>query len=389
MIKTFQYRLYPSKSQQKTLTAIVETCRIFYNNCLAERKDAYEERKECIGKFDQLKKVKELKEKNPYAKNVHSHILQLVVTDLDKAFKAFFRRVKTGAKPGYPRFKGKNRFDSFGLKEYGNGFRVDKNKLKVSGIGRISVRWHRPLEGEIKTVRIKEKAGKWFASFACMVEDKLLPSNGLAVGIDVGIKSLLTTSDGEFFENPKWYRESQAKLRVIQRRVSRRKFGGRNRHKAVRILQNHHTHVVNQREDCLNKIAYRIAQKYTIIAIEDLQIQNMVKNHNLSKSILDGGWGYFSQQLAFKAAEAGRKLVRVSPAYTSKTCSNCGSIFEHLDLSVRWVDCLCGLSMDRDVNAAINILKKAKEILSRDGQFLWESTWVEVTPCVSQEAVAL
>jgi putative transposase len=386
LIKTFQYRLYPTSSQRKTMETTIETCRRFYNDCLAERKEAFEERKESIGKFAQLRKVKTLKETNPYAKNIHSHVLQVTVADLDKAFQAFFRRVKAGEKPGYPRFKGKDRFDSFGFKENGNGFKIDGRKLKLSGIGRVAIRWHRPLEGEIKTLRITRKAGKWYASFACEVEAKPLTATGHVIGIDVGISSLIATSDGDLVENPKWYRDGQAKLRVLQRTVARRKRGGSNRKKAVHALQVQHEHIANQRKDFLNKLANKLVVNNDFIAIEDLQIQNMVRNHNLSKSIMDGGWGCFAQRLSDKAVEAGREVARVNPAYTSKTCSGCGTIFEDMDLSVRWVDCDCGLSMNRDVNAAINILKKA--VQNRGGQSRWELTWA-VAPCVSQEATVL
>ncbi len=386
MIKTFQYRIYPFTSQRKTMESTIETCRRFYNDCLAERKEAYYERGESIGKFSQLRKVKTLKETNPYATKIHSHVLQVAVADLDKAFQAFFRRAKAGEKAGYPRFKGKDRFDSFGFKEYGNGFKVDGRRLKLSGIGRVAIRWHRPLEGEIKTLRIARKAGKWYASFSCEIAEKPLPPTGCAVGIDVGISSLIATSDGELVENPKWYRDGQAKLRVLQRTVSRRKKGGSNRRQAVHALQVYHERIANQRNDFLNKLANELVVNNDLIAIEDLQITNMVKNHCLSKSILDGGWGYFAKRLFDKAVEAGRDVVRVNPAYTSKTCSGCGTIFENMDLSVRRIDCDCGLSMNRDVNAAVNILKRALQ--NRVGQTRWELTWA-VAPCVSQEAPAL
>lgn len=385
MLKTFQYRIYPTPSQRRQMESTIETCRRFYNACLAERKDAYEQRKESICKFAQLRKVKDEKVSNPFAANIHSHVLQVVVADLDKAFQAFFRRIKSGETPGYPRFKGKNRFDSFGYKEYGNGFKLDGRRLRLSGIGRVAVRWHRPIEGEIKTVRIHRKAGDWYASFACEMDKHPLPETGNAVGVDLGISSLLATSDGELIENPKWYRAGQAKLRVLQRRVSRRKKGGSNRKKAVFALQCHHEHISNQRKDYLNKVAAYLIGRYDLIAIEDLRISNMVKNHNLAKSIMDGGWGYLAQRLTHKAVEADRALVLVNPAYTSKSCSACGAIFEDLNLSVKWVTCECGLSLNRDINAAINILKRA---VNRDGQSRWEVTWA-VAPCVSQEAAVL
>ncbi|MBA4376827.1 MAG: transposase [Anaerolinea sp.] len=385
MIKAFQYRIDPSKTQRKQMEQTIETCRRFYNDCLAERKTAYEEQGITIGKYAQLRKVKELKATDLFATKVHSHVFQIVVTDLDKAFQAFFRRAKAGKKPGYPRFKGKERFDSFGYKEYGNGFKVDGRRLRLSGIGRVAGRWHRPIEGEIKTLRIRRKAGDWYASFTCEVAPTPLSKTGKVVGVNVGISSLLATSDGELIENPKWYREGQAKLRVLQRRVSRRKTGGTNRRKAVLILQKYHEHVTNQRRDYLNKVATQLISKYDLIAIEDLQINNMVRNHHLAKSILDGGWGYLAQRLTDKAVEADRELVRVSPANTSKTCSVCGYVFENLSLSNRWVTCDCEMSLNRDVNAAINILKRA---ITRDGQSRWDLTWAD-TPCVSQEAAAL
>jgi len=378
MLKTFQYRLYPTKSQERLLESTLETCRRFYNDCLAERKEAYEQEKRTISKFAQLHQVKTLKQTNPHAATVHSHILQVVVSDLDKAFQAFFRRVKAGEKPGYPRFKGRNRFDSFGFKEYGNGFRLDGRRLKLSGIGRVAVRWHRELEGQIKTARVIRKAGHWYVSFACEVEQpEPLPSTGQSVGVDVGVASLITLSDGTKVDNPKWYRASQAKLRIAQRRVARRKKGGKNRRKAVLQLQRLHVHIQNQRRDFLNKLAHGLVQANDVIAVEDLQIQNMVRNKHLSKSILDSGWGYFRQRLAAKAAEAGRVVVAVNPAYTSKTCSGCGTVFEHLTLSDRWVECACGLSLDRDHNAALNI--------QRAGHVRLGITW-PVAACVPKEA---
>lgn len=378
MLKAFQYRLYPTKSQERLLESTLETCRRFYNACLAERKEAYEQEKRTISKFAQLRQVKTLKQTNPYAATVHSHILQVVVSDLDKAFQAFFRRVKAGEKPGYPRFKGRNRFDSFGLKEYGNGFRLDGRRLKLSGIGRVAVRWHRELEGQIKTARVIRKAGHWYVSFACEVEQpEPLPSTCQSVGVDVGVASLITLSDGTKVDNPKWYRASQAKLRIAQRRVARRKKGGKNRRKAVLQLQRLHVHTQNQRRDFLNKLAHSLVQANDVIAVEDLQIQNMVRNKHLSKSILDSGWGYFRQRLAAKAAEAGRVVVAVNPAYTSKTCSGCGTVFEHLTLSDRWVKCACGLSLDRDHNAALNV--------QRAGHVRLGITW-PVAACVPKEA---
>ena len=359
LLKTFKYRLYPSKAQRRLLEQTVETCRRWYNACLEERKLAWENGQRNVGKFEQLAKVKEYRLENRLAAQLHSHILQVVVQDLDKAFQAFFRRVKAGETPGYPRFKGRDRFDSYGLKEYGNGFKLDGRRLRLTGIGRVRVRWHRPLEGKIKTIRIRRQAGGWYACFACEVEEQPLPTTGREIGLDVGIHHLLATSENEIVDNPHWYRDEQRKLRVIQRRVARRKLGGANRRKAVLVLQSWHEHISNRRKDYLNKLAHHLIVNYDRIALEDLQIQGMVQNHPLSKSILDAGWAYLKQRLIDKAEEAGRLVVLVNPAYTSKVCCACGSAFADLSLVDRWLDCACGLSMDRDVNAAINILHRA------------------------------
>ncbi len=362
MFKTFRYRLYPTKVQAHLLSETLETCRHWYNACLAERKDAWEIEKRRVGKYEQLRKVKDLKDTNLYAANVHSHILQVVVADLDKAFAAFFRRVKAGETPGYPRFKGRGRFNSFGLKELGNGFRLDGRRLKLSGIGRVAVRWHRPMEGTLKTVRIVCAAGKWFACFSCELEAQPLAPTGNQVGVDVGLSALLTTSDGAKIDNPRWYRVEQKRLRVLQRTVSRRAKGGSNRRKAVGMLARHAEHISNRRKDFLNKIVCQLVSGNDRIAIEDLRVSNMARNHSLSKSILDAGWGYFRQQLEGKAVYAGRTVVAVDPAYTSKSCSNCGQVFQDFNLSTRWVECECGLSLDRDHNAALNILNRAGHV---------------------------
>lgn len=258
------------------------------------------------------------------------------------------------------------RIQAFGFKEYGNGFKIDGRRLKLSFIGRVAVRWHRPIEGEIKTLRVKRLAGKWYACFACETEPKPIEPTGREVGIDVGISSLIATSDGETVGNPQWYRAEQKKLRVAQRRVARRKKGGANRRKAVAILQRQHERIANRRKDCLNKLALQLVTDYDRIAVENLNVRGMSRNHHLSKSILDSGWSYFRQRLDDKAVEAGRLVVGVNPAYTSKTCSGCGMIFEGLTLSDRWVNCACGVSLDRDINAAHNIL--------RAGQARWGLT---------------
>jgi len=225
----------------------------------------------------------------------------------------------------------------------------------------VRVFWHRPTEGKIKTARICRTAGKWYVCFSCEVPDPLpLPETGCQAGIDLNVENLLTDSAGRRVESPRYYRVAQHDLKLAQRSVQRKPKGSKNRRKALLRVQRLHAHIKHQREDLLNKVAHTYTQANDLIALEDLQIVNMVRNRHLSKSILDQGWGYFKQRLVSKAANAGRQVVFVNPAYTSKTCSSCGYLFQDLTLSDRWVTCpQCGLSLARDHNAAINILKRA------------------------------
>lgn len=359
-LKTFKYRLYPTPAQEKCMFNTLAVCRNFYNMCLEDRKWSYKLEGRSVSKNEQVKQARLYRQTFPQAKSVFSQTLQSVAIDLSKAFDAFFRRVREGQKPGYPRFKSRNRFHSFNFPQFGVGAKLDGKRLKLFGIGRVRVRWHRPIEGEIKTVRMVHKAGRWYACFVCDVPDKPpLPKTGRGVGLDVGVAALITTSDGEKVEHPQFYRKGQKKLRRLQRAFARKKKGGKNRAKALLQVQRQHEHVKNQRGDFAHKLSYALVQHYDLIACEDLKIRNMVRNHYLSKSILDAGWGIFKQLLTSKAVDAGRAVVFVDPAYTSQCCSNCGAMFQDFDLSTRWVECACGLSLDRDHNAAINILKRA------------------------------
>jgi putative transposase len=382
MKRTYAYRLYPNKRQERLLAQTVETCRRVYNNALAERKEAWEEEQRSVSMYEQLRQLKTLRKENHFAGAVSSHTLQVVIADVDKAFKAFFRRVKKGEKPGYPRFKGRNRFDSFGFKQYGNGIKLDGKRLRIFGVGRVRIRMHRPIpeNGVIKTARIKRKAGKWYVMFVVDIPTpEPLPETGRAVGIDVGIHHMLATSDGDTIENPRWYRKAEAQLRRKQRKFARRKKGSNRRRKAVRELQTEHVRIANRRTDYIKKLVHGLVSDYDVIAIEDLRITNMVRNKHLSKSIMDAGWGYFKLHLIGKAEEAGREVIKVNPAYTSRTCSACGHKFDSMPLSRRWIVCpSCGQSIDRDVNAAQNILHRA-------GHARRALTWPEVGASVARE----
>jgi putative transposase len=328
--------------------------------CIEDRKLAWELEKRSVSKGEQEKTGIRYRATFPRAKAVFSQTMQVVCDDVDKAFQAFFGRLKAGETPGYPRFKGYRYFDSFGFKQYGTGIKIDGRRLKIFGVGRVHIFWHRPVEGKIKTVRIRRIAGKWYVSFSSELPDPVaLPPTGKQIGIDLNVENLLTDSDGQRVESPKPYRQVQADLRLAQRSMQRKQKGSKNRRQALLRLQRLQEHIKNQRQDVLNKVAHTYTHANDLIALEDLRITNMVRNHRLSKSILDQGWGYLRNRFVAKAANAGRQLALVDPAYSSKTCSCCGQLFQNLTLADRWVTCACGLNLARDHNAAINILKRA------------------------------
>jgi putative transposase len=378
MFQVFRYRLYPTTTQRARLESTLETCRRFCNDCLTERRAVYEIEGRSISKVEQLRRVKVHKGNNPYAAGIHSHVLQVVVADVQKTFDAFFRRVKAAETPGYPRFKTRQRFHSFGFKEEDNGFKIDGRRLRLWGIGRVAMRWHRPLQGTVKTLRIVHKAGKWYAAFTCEVQPQPLPPADEEVGIDVGLNSLFAFSTGEHVENPRWYRTSQRKLRVLQRAVARKRKDGANRRKAVSVLSRFAERVANQRKDFLNKLVCTLVCCFGRIAVEDLSIGRMVKGH-FAKSILDAGWGFFRQRLLSKAESAGRQVVLIGPAYTTQDCCQCGHR-QKLSLSERWYCCSeCGNSRHRDENAARNVLAAGRAV------------WALSSPLggLAQEAAAL
>jgi putative transposase len=261
----------------------------------------------------------------PEYAQVHSQVLQDVLRRVDTTYQAFFRRAKAGETPGYPRFQGKDRYHSFTYPQYGNGAVLDGGLLSLSKIGCIPLRLHRPLEGTPKTVTIGQEADGWYVSFSCAeVPTQPLLLTGRETGIDVGLKVLLVTADGEVVENPRHYRKAEKHLKKAQRRVSKRKKGSKRRQKAVRLLARKHQKVQRQRRDHHHKTALTLLRTYDTIYLEDLRVANMVRNRHLTKSISDAGWGAFRTILECKAEWAGKRVVAVPPAYTSQDCSACG-----------------------------------------------------------------
>jgi putative transposase len=354
--KTFKYKLVPTPEQERALEIVLWRCRDLYNTALEERKTAWERGRVSVSYYQQKAELPELKADFPDYSEVHSQVVQDVLLRLERTFQAFFRRLKNGEQPGYPRFRGRNRYNSFTYPQYGNGVVLDAGILSLSKIGRIPIRVHRSMSGTPKTVIISREPDGWYACFSCAeVPIEPLPLTGKETGIDVGLKVFLVTADGEIVENPRHYRKAEKHLQKAQRRVSRRKPGSKRRRKAVALLKRKHQKVRRQRTDFHHKTALALLSTYDTIYLEDLRVANMVRNHHLAKSLSDVGWSAFRTILEDKAAYAGRRVVAVPPAFTSQDCSGCGMRVPK-SLSVRTHICPnCGLILDRDENAARNI----------------------------------
>jgi putative transposase len=364
--KTFKYKLMPTPEQERTMATVVWRCRELYNAGLQERTAAWEQCRVCVSFAMQSAQLPAIKEVRQESAEIDAQVLQDVLHRLDKAFAAYFRRVKAGERPGYPRFQGVDRYHSFTYPQVGahGGAALDGGMLRLSKIGRIALRLHRPIEGTPKTVTISREADGWYACISCAdVPIEPLPATGHETGIDVGLTVFLITADGEVVENPRHYRTAERALRKAQRRVARRKKGSHRRRKAVVLLKRTHQQVQRQRRDFHHKTALALLQQYDVIYLEELQVRNMVRNHHLAKSISDAGWAAFRTILTSKAVYAGTWVVAVPAQYTSQDCSGVlldGSrCMERVAkrLSVRTHVCSsCGLVLDRDENAARNIL---------------------------------
>ena len=354
MRRTFQYRIKMSKTSEIVCLQWLERCRILYNLALEQRIMIYKQSKKSISCYDQQNQLPEFKEAFPEFAKVGSQCLCDVLQRLDKAFHGFYRRCKQG-KAGFPRFKSFNQYDSFTLTQA--GWKLEGRYLYITNIGRLRLFLSRPIEGKIKTITIcRSSTGKWFAYFSCdEVPMKQFPETTKEIGIDVGIKSFLVDSEGNKVDNPLFLKKSLKVLRVKQRTLSRR-IKGSNRRKDARIqVAKQYEKISNQRKDFLRKVANHYIQNYRIIFIEDLKINNMVRNRHLARSIQDSSWGMFFSLLNEKAESAGRQVIKVNPNGTSQRCSQCGERVQK-SLAVRIHCCpFCGCVLDRDHNAAINI----------------------------------
>lgn len=357
MRKTFKYRLYPTRIQRRILSEHLEACRRLYNTFLWDRVQAYEQRGESLSLYAQQSKLPFLKEDWPPVADVHSQVLQNVAVRVELAFRAFFRHCKAGAKPGFPRYKGEGRYDSITYPQ-AQGFALKQRHLRLGKIGLVKVRQHRDLEGMPKTCTVRRSAtGKWYATIVCDVEAKPLEKSTETVGVDVGLDKFATLSDGQQIVNPRFFRKEEEELAKAQRKLSAADKGTPERAKTRKVVARVHERIRFKRHDFAHQWARRLVNRYGLIVVEDLTINGMVHNHGLAKSIHDAAWSKFRQCLSCKAEEAGRAMVAVNPAYTSQDCSQCGHRQRKM-LSQRLHTCpCCGLGLDRDENAARNILR--------------------------------
>ncbi|MGQ9579308.1 MAG: RNA-guided endonuclease InsQ/TnpB family protein [Candidatus Aminicenantales bacterium] len=355
MKKTFKYRLYPTKAVSNSAVQILDLCRIVYNLCLEQRQHLWQYHRKSISCFDQVKQLPELKKAFPEFNKVPSQTLQDVVERVDRAFQGFFRRIKAGEKPGYPRFKSPNRYHSFTLKQA--GWKLSGNILEIRKIGKFKIILHRPIEGKVKTVTVKRSlTGKWFALFCCdNVPIRPLPKTGKALGVDVGCENFLVTSDGLEIPNPRFLKRQETKLEQRQKRLSRKVKGSNRRLKAKRLIARIHEKLVNQRTDFHFKVANQLVKIADIIYMEKLKAWTSWRA--LNKSMRDAAWFNFFSCLRAKAEEAGREIREVPARDTSQICSGCGKTVQKELSDRRHVCPFCHLSISRDHNAARNILR--------------------------------
>lgn len=360
MHRTVTYRILKARREDLArLDEVLEMCRHLYNAALQERRDAWEKQRVSVTLYEQYRELTELRADDEAYQKLNAQMVRATVLKrIDKAFKAFFRRVKAGEKPGYPRFKSKGRFNT--LVFTNQGWKLKGGKLTLQGIGWLRVRG-KTREGKPIGLRLVRKADRWYAQVLLDIGKKpeVKPSTN-GVGIDVGLKTFATLSNGEQIAHPKFLKKSLEKLEKANRRLARRKSGSKRREEAKRLLARAHLKIANQRKDFIHKTTRQLVNIYDGFAIEDLKVKKMTQGpKSLRRGIMDSAWSLFFATLAYKAEYAGAPVVKVNPKGTTQRCSSCGTIVRK-GLGDRWHSCgACGLEMDRDENAAINILRGA------------------------------
>ena len=370
MRRTFEYRLYPTKKQAAAFDRALWSCRKLYNAMLWQRQLAFHGYgpKQSLSVYDQKRQLVELRKSDPAYGSLYTHLLQDVAIRLDRSFKAFFRRCKAGERPGYPRFKGRDRYNSLTYFEASNGsVRIKGGRVSFSKLAEnVRLFIHRPLAGTIKTATLRRKASGWYVMFSCddVPPDPALKAGTGEVGIDMGLTTFAMLSTGETIKNPRFARKAEEGLVAAQRRIARKVRGSGNRRKERHVLARHWERVTNQKKDHAFKTARSLVQRFGFIGVEDLDIRDMVQNDekkSVHRSISDASWGNFLLTLSYKAEEAGTTVVRVEPRGTTQECSGCGTVV-HKTLRERVHRCACGLVLDRDLNAARNILQRARHL---------------------------
>jgi len=358
-MKTFKYRIYPNKEQKRTIENTLSTCCLVYNLALEQRIKIWTNQKKSIGKYQQQKQLVELKDAYPEIKVVYAQVLQTVIGKLDISYQNFFRRLKQKAtKAGFPRFKSRDRYNSYTYPQIRN-ISIQNNRIGISKLGEVKIKYHRPFEGQPKTLTIVKNNDQYFVTIACELDVSIPKITARSmVGIDLGLSNFVTCSDGQVFDNPRFLRKSEDKLTKAQKKHSNKTKGSKNRNNSRKRLAKIHNKIRNQRQDFLHKLSRQLVNKYDILVFEDLNIKSMVKNHNLAKSINDASWNNLINQCIYKAEDAGKYVIKVDPRDTTKTCSRCG----HKMLMPLWqrtYDCPeCGLVLDRDRNASNNVLQR-------------------------------
>ena len=380
------FRLRPTARQHVALAACVEAHRELYNAALQERRNAWSHSsKTRISYGDQSGQLTEMRIVRPDQAVWSFSSQQATLRRLNKAFTGFFNRVKTakaGVKPGYPRFKGAGRFDSVEWPKDGDGARwlLEQRRVYLQGIGQVKVDLHREVAGRVKTIQIKRQGRRWMLVLSCDdVPTNPLPATGRRAGIDVGIVTFATTSDGEHIDNPRWARASADRLTMSQQRLQRARSGGKNRAAKRETVAARHRKIANQRKDFHHKRARDLVARYDLIVMEDLKIANMLRRARpvpdpdnpgtflpngaraktgLNRSISDAGWGQFVSILRAKAEEAGRAWIEVDPRHTSDGCERCGHAARANRVTQAKFACQgCGHTVPADEHAARNILR--------------------------------
>ena len=370
--RAFKYRIYPTEEQEAVLNKRLEESRLLYNLLLDASIKAYKDDNKRLLGYDLMKAALKIRKDKGFI-DLNAQSTQNIADRVTKSFKNFFRRVKDGKRGkvvGYPRFKQFGRYESMTFPQYSNGFKLlDENLLSVSKLGIFKIKYLKDIDGKLKTLTLKKEAtGNWYAVMICegCAIKRQMTESEKAVGIDVGIDSIIATSEGTKIANPKILQRSEIILDRRHRQLSKKQKGSKNRNKARIKLAKVYSRISKERETFIHGLTNKLTGEYKIIVLEKLQINNMVKNHRLSKSINDASWGELARQLSYKAEEAGSIFLQVDPKDTSKKCSECGWKDEDQTLADRIFKCKnCGLELDRDINASKNILKIGLNTLSR------------------------